>query len=164
MKVKDAFAGKTVLCPTCQAKTKIPRAATASAAVPATTATPGLPTARLLKLSADAIAGLPQALPYGQSPPLQPAPAFDPPQEPAAFVEAPAPAMPAAALLHPVLAERPDLLWCIAFPGGDPSEPVSAESMQAWLDGRQAEGTEVIWRSDWSDWLSVRDVFPEYFA
>jgi len=66
--------------------------------------------------------------------------------------------------LHPVLAEMADLEWRIAYPGGAPSEPVSAESMQAWLDARQAEGSELVWRSDWPEWIPARDVFPEHFT
>jgi hypothetical protein len=62
-------------------------------------------------------------------------------------------------MLHPALAERPDLEWCIAFPGGEPTEPLSAASMQAWLESGQVTGTEVVWRSDWPEWRPARDVF-----
>lgn len=66
--------------------------------------------------------------------------------------------------LHAVIAERPELTWCIAFPGGDPTEPLDAATMQAWLDGGHATGTEVVWRSDWPEWRPVQDVFPGFFA
>jgi hypothetical protein len=79
------------------------------------------------------------------------------------FAPAPAP-ITAQPTFHPALAERPDLLWCIAFPGGEPTEPLPAESMQAWLDAGQAEGTEVVWRSDWPEWRPARDVFPDVLS
>jgi hypothetical protein len=65
---------------------------------------------------------------------------------------------------HPVISERPDVTWCIAFPGGDPTEPLDAVTMQAWLDGGHATGTEVVWRADWPEWRPVQDVFPELFG
>jgi hypothetical protein len=65
--------------------------------------------------------------------------------------------------LHAVIAERPDLTWCIAFPGGDPTEPLDAVTMQAWLDGGHATGTEVVWRLDWPEWRPVQEVFPDVF-
>jgi len=65
--------------------------------------------------------------------------------------------------LHPAIADRPDLAWRIAYPGGEPSEPVDAATMQDWLAGSQAEGTELVWRADWADWQPVRTVFPEFF-
>jgi hypothetical protein len=40
---------------------------------------------------------------------------------------------------------------------------VDALTMQEWLAGGQAEGTELVWRADWADWRPVRDVFPEFF-
>lgn len=66
--------------------------------------------------------------------------------------------------LHAVIAERTDLTWCIAYPGGDPTEPLDAVTMQAWLDGGHANGTEVVWRSDWPEWRPVQDVFPDFFG
>jgi hypothetical protein len=144
LRVKDEFAGKKVLCPTCQAATRVPLAATPAATLATAAADAGLPTAQLLTLAPAAVAQLPRASPF-----------------PAA-----APAMPPAPMptLHPVLAEMPDLEWRIAYPGGEPSEAVSAESMQAWLDARQAEGSELVWRSDWPEWIPARDVFPDQFA
>ncbi|NDC54840.1 MAG: hypothetical protein EBZ74_11310, partial [Planctomycetia bacterium] len=138
--VKDSFAGRKCLCPTCGVKFRIPAAGTDADGA-------GLPTARLLELDPAAVAALPRALPFEHEPPAAtsaPAAAFAPAPAPA-----PAPVQPA---LHPALAERPDLQWCIAFPGGEPTEPLAAESMQAWLDSGEAEGSEVVWRSDWPEW------------
>ncbi len=140
--VKDSFAGRKGLCPTCGAKFRIPAAESAIAAVGS-----ALPTARLLELAPAVVATLPRVLPLDE-------PAFAP-------ASALAPLAPPPPALHPVLAERPDLTWCIAFPGGEPTEPLPAESMQAWLDAGQAEGTEVVWRSDWPEWRPARDVFPD---
>lgn len=191
VKVKDEFAGRKVLCPTCQVKFRIPAPAVVGG-LP--TALPALQTARLLQLAPEVVATLPRAFALGHPPAAQP-PATQPslpdpfapePFTPVSFApepfapepEAPEPIYqqpgiqepfsqqePAAqSFLHPALTDRPDLLWCIAFPGGDPTEPMPAETLQAWLDSRQATGTEVVWRSDWPDWLPVREVFPEYFV
>lgn len=145
--VKDSFAGRKGRCPTCGTKFRVPAA---GSAIPA--AGSPLPTARLLELAPAVVATLPRVLPLDEpaSAPTAPAPAPAPTSAP---IEPPAPA------LHPVLAERPDLTWCIAFPGGEPTEPLPAESMQAWLDSGQAEGHEVVWRSDWPEWRPARDVF-----
>lgn len=144
--VKDSLRGRKVVCPTCGANFRIPAAA--AGAVPL--ATPELPTARLLDIAADVVATLPRVLPFEAGPP-EPEPALAP--EPRPVAPPPPP-------LHPVLAERPDLEWCIAFPGGEPTEPLSAESMQAWLESGQVTGNEVVWRSDWPEWRPARDVFP----
>jgi len=157
IKVKESLAGRKGLCPTCGAKFRIPHAAAD---------VPGLPTARLLDVAPDVAATLPRVLPYGTPDIPSPAPSSTPSP---AFVTPPAPvttASPieraaAAPALHPVLAERPELRWCIAFPGGDPTEPLPPESMQAWLESGQAEGTEVVWRSDWPEWRPARDVFVD---
>lgn len=144
--VKESLAGRKGLCPTCGAKFRIPAARSAVSA-PGT----ALPTARLLDVAPEVIATLPRVLPFDAAlPSIAPDPAPIP---------APAPIEPPTPTLHPVLAERPDLQWCIAFPGGEPTEPLPAESMQAWLDSGQAEGTEVVWRSDWPEWRPANDVF-----
>lgn len=159
--VKDSFAGRKGLCPTCGAKFRI-----SAAGAGATPADDGLPVARLLDVAADVVATLPRVLPFETTattaapvaaeatriPAAPPEPVF----APAAPWQAP-PQPP----LHPALAERPDLQWCIAFPGGDPTEPLPVESMQAWLESGQAQGSEVVWRSDWPEWRPVRDVFPD---
>jgi len=130
MNIKAALAGKKGVCPHCGAKFRIPPADSAPP--------PDLPTARLLPLDAATTATLPRAIEF-DAPAAAPAPAQTP--------------------LHPVLAEQPDLLWCIAFPGGEPTPPMPAITMQAWLDSGQATGDEVVWRSDWPEWRPVRDVF-----
>jgi hypothetical protein len=143
--VKASLAGKKGLCPTCGAKFRIPAAAGGEPP----SAARGLPTARLLEMASDIVATLPRVLSFDA---VQPAaePVFQPPPQPLA------PPPPA---LHPVLAERPDLEWCIAIPGGEPTEPLSADSMQAWLESGQVAGNEVVWRSDWPEWRPARDVF-----
>lgn len=143
--VKGSFAGRTGLCPTCGAKVRVP-----SAGGVEPPAASGLPTARLLDVAADVVATLPRVLPF-EAPPAAPEPAFEPPPAPPRT-------------LHPALAERPDLEWCIAFPGGEPTEPLSADSMQAWLASGEVAGTEVVWRSDWPTWRPARDVFPDAIA
>lgn len=158
VKVKDRFAGLTGLCPHCGAKFRIGPAAAGADDEPDV---PDLPLARFVPLEPALVATLPRALPYGTARAAAAAAAVahemveQHGDEPAS---APPPHLP-----HPVIAERPDLSWCIAYPGGTPSEPVDADTMQQWLGGGQAEGTELVWRTDWAEWRPVRDVFPEFF-
>lgn len=164
IKVKDSLAGKKGRCPTCGAKFRIPQAASVTAVTPQA---PQLPVARIVSLDVSVAAGLPRALPMA----MQGGPAAMPdPVEAAADVdvaefveelEASAQEEPASPW-HPLLAEQPALAWCIAYPGGESSEPLPAETVQQWLESRQATGTEVVWRSDWPEWLPITSVFPEY--
>jgi hypothetical protein len=163
IKVKDSLAGKKGRCPTCGAKFRIPQAAVISGVKPQA---PQLPTARIVSLDVTVAAGLPRALPmtmHGGAP-AEPelAPAVD--VEVADFVEevGGAPQEEPTSPWHPRLAEQPSLAWCIAYPGGDSSEPLPAETVHQWLESRQAIGTEVVWRSDWPEWLPITSVFPEY--
>lgn len=64
--------------------------------------------------------------------------------------------------LHPAIAERPDLTWSVAVPGGEASPPLSAEALQQWLDSGAATGDELVWRADWTGWVSIRLVFPDH--
>jgi len=172
VKVKDHLAGKRGLCPTCGASMRIPAPLPAGARLTgdpqASGAEPQLPLAQFLTLDPVVIATLPRALPFGTAratTAVLDEPDAETPQaaEPDADVvlvellpEAPAP-------FHARIADRPDLSWRIAYPGGTASEPVEAATLQDWLSGGQAEGTELVWRTDWRDWLPVRDVFPEFF-
>lgn len=152
VKVKDDLAGRKGVCPECQARFRIPlRSCT-------------IPTARVLAIDAAAAASLPRAI-------ILPAdhaflhaddgpenrPGRTPPER--AAVQDP---VPPAAALHPLLAEAPEAAWCIAVPGGTASTPLTASEMQAWLESDRATGTELVWRSDWADWVSIRLVFPEH--
>jgi hypothetical protein len=66
------------------------------------------------------------------------------------------------AALHPVIAERPELTWCVAVPGGEPSPPYDGPALQRWLDAGSATGAEVVWRADWAQWVAIRTVFPQF--
>jgi len=170
VKVKDQQAGKRGLCPTCGAAFRIPQLSR-----PADAIQPELPLAQLLPLDPAVVATLPRAVPLGtaraaetrvapqpQAVPNQHEPT-EQPVEPIA-VEVEPVGEPAAVLeLHAAIASRPDLSWRIAYPGGAASEPVDAVTMQEWLAGGQAEGTELVWRADWAAWLPVQEVFPEFF-
>lgn len=170
VKVKDQQAGKRGLCPTCGAQFRIPQLSHTPDAIQ-----PELPLAQLLPLDPDVVATLPRAVPVGTAraadtrvvtqPQVDPQPhepteqhvepmaaEVEPVGEPAAVLE-----------LHAAIASRPDLSWRIAYPGGAASEPVDAATMQEWLAGGQAEGTELVWRADWAAWLPVQEVFPEFF-
>ena len=166
LNVKNHLAGKTGLCPNCGAKFRIPSAVAVPGRLPtaAGEATPDhtLPLARLVLLDQAVIHTLPRALPLGAARAAGTAAAEE--AEPLPFDTESLESEPSAATeiqrLHPAIADRPDLMWCIAFPGGDPSEPVGAAALQEWLDTGQATGAEVVWRSDWPTWLPVRDAFP----
>lgn len=184
VKVKDHQAGKRGLCPTCGSKFSIP--ATTGAEPHADPGAPGipdypqLPLARFVPLDPAVVATLPRALPFGatraaaesaaataaaaeslepfaETMPLGTDPLAD-------EVTAVWPAEADVRELHAAIADRPDLSWRIAYPGGEASEPVDAATMQEWLTGGQAEGSELVWRADWPEWLPVRGVFPEFFA
>ena len=175
IKVKDRFAGKRGLCPTCGATFSIgfveDGAATAAGgrAESIDSAAQGLPLARFIPVDPAVLATLPRALPYGMARVLTAAESADLLEEEAAPIRESSAAggLPFQADGRPlpaVLAERADLTWCIAYPGGDPSEPCDVATIHDWLAGGQAEGTELVWRADWPQWLPVRDVFPEFFA
>lgn len=168
IKVKDQFAGKKVMCPTCHAPFRVAAPAPAS-----------LPVARIVPLAPDIVATLPRAFALGAAPPSQPASATPvgghaaaPPPEPVPLpvpvVAAPLPPEPAppppafTPPWHPLIAEQPLATWSLAWPGGEPSAPMAADSMQQWLDSRQATGAELVWRSDWPEWRPLAHVFPEY--
>lgn len=77
----------------------------------------------------------------------------------------PGPRPPAAPPVSPPLPEpiaaALEAAWCIALPGGEPSQPLPAAEMLAWLTSGAATGKELVWRSDWTDWRSIDVVFPE---
>jgi len=171
-RVKEQLAGRTGRCPTCGTKLQIE-------------ATNQLPLARLVPLAPEVVATLPRARPLAAAASGgNPRPAADGQswQAVAADIAAAAASMPDVAdralerieplpaagdlrpTFHATIAERPDATWCIAFPGGDPTEPLDAATMQAWLDGGHATGTEVVWRSDWPEWRPVQDAFPDCFG
>lgn len=172
VRVKDRFAGRKAYCPECAATFRVP--------MPGATAT--LPTAAVVSLDATYAATLPRATPAGARRADEPQRADEPrraererprrrrtasrdaaPAGPAPAGPAVTPApTPVPGRLHPVIAEAVDLTWNVALPGGDPSEPLTAEMLQEWLDAGGATGTEVVWRADWPDWVPIRLVFPEH--
>ena len=180
VKVKDHQAGKRGLCPTCGSKFSIP--ATAEAEPQAAPGAPGvpdhlqLPLDRFVPLDPAVVATLPRALPFGAARAAAEAAAAQESLEPFAEtmplgtdpladeVTAVWPTEAAGREWHAAIADRPDLSWRIAYPGGEASEPVDAATMQEWLVGGQADGSELVWRADWPEWLPVRGVFPEFFA
>jgi hypothetical protein len=104
VKVKDHLAGKTGICPSCEARFRIPLAREA----PADTAPSGTET--------------------------MPTP----------------------------IAEASTASWCIAVPGGQPSDAMSGSALLEWLTSGTMTGGELVWRSDWSDWRPVAEVFPDH--
>lgn len=160
VKVKDHLAGKKGVCPTCGARFRIPLAsvATPTHAAAATT----LPEATIVSLDATIAARLPRVLLLNRE--AEPthggpqAPVSQPRAEP---VEEEVELVVEEARRHPTIAERPDLAWCIAVPGGTASEPMQADALQAWLDSGLPTGDELVWRADWAEWRTISGVFPE---
>lgn len=176
VKVKDHQAGKRGLCPTCGAKFSIPALAGMEAdgshQPEVTPDLSQLPLARFVPLEPAVVATLPRAMPFGAARAAAAAAAAAAHESLEPYAEtmplgadplAAGPADAAPSPFHPAIADRPDLSWRIAYPGGEPSEPVDALTMQEWLVGGQAEGTELVWRADWAEWLPVQGVFPEFF-
>lgn len=150
VKVKDVLAGKKGICPTCGARFRIPQAPPPVAATPAAAS---LPMATVVSLDAAEAERLPRATPLDH-----PAAAVrEAVVEAVEFEEDVA----LAVELHPVIAERPDLVWCHAVPGGGASAPLGAEAMQAWLDAGAAAAGALVWRADWPAWRPLREVFPD---
>jgi hypothetical protein len=159
VKVKDALAGKKGICPTCGARFRIPLA---SVEPPAPAAAGGeaapLPLAAIVSLEAATAERLPRAVPLGSAAAAVHDDFFDADHDEQPAAERPAPIP----TLHPLIAERPDLVWCHAEPGGTASEPLGAEAMQAWLSsGRPAAGA-LVWRADWAEWRPLAAAFPEH--
>ncbi|MCE2727949.1 MAG: DUF4339 domain-containing protein [Planctomycetaceae bacterium] len=160
IKVKDRLAGKTGVCPTCGARFRIPLA---SVEPPASGggANP-LPEAKIMSLDATIAARLPRVLLLSREPePARPVAIGSVNDAPGKPAEEDVDLVVEEVRRHPLIAERPDLAWCLAVPGGTASEPMQADAMQAWLDSGRATGDELVWRADWSDWRPIAGVFPE---
>jgi len=170
-KVRDHLAGKRVRCPTCEATMRVPAAPVQggeqrpAGGDAATASAPALPPARFIPLDPAVIATLPRALPFGTARPAAATAAATAAEreEEAEFIlcEAEEVAPPP---WHAAIADRPDLTWRIAYPGGEASEPVDAATLQEWLAAGQADGSELVWRADWTEWRPVHEVFPDSFA
>lgn len=167
MKVKDHLAGKKGVCPTCGATFRIPRPEPAAAPL-----ANGLPVAAVVSLDHELAATLPPALalaPTVSSPnaaqPVEPrrdlpAMAFDP-LEPDAEVIVAVDDL-SAASIPAVIAEATHASWCVAVPGGEASSAMSGEAILEWLGTGDATGAELVWRSDWSEWRPIGEVFPDH--
>lgn len=131
LKVKDHLAGKKGICPSCGARFRIPLAA-APAPAPAASPASGLPEAGVVSLDAARAATLPPALVWAESTP-----------PPAA------------------IAEAPGAQWCLAVPGGQPSDAMSGAELIRRLTSGRMTGEELVWRSDWSAWRPAAVVFPD---
>lgn len=133
VKVKDFLAGKKGICPTCGSRFRIPLANTASVADGAGAARPVAAVAAGVSLASPLTARMPAA--------------------PSAAEE---PRLPAA------ITDVATAVWCIAIPGGQPSATMSGTDLFSWLTSGRVTGGELVWRSDWTDWRPVADVFPEH--
>lgn len=191
IKVKDELAGRKGVCPQCQATFRIPGKGkgplTSAPTDPGLTADGrGLPTARPLSLDPEVVAVLPRAERVPAAVIHKPRPKPDhehrhkKPHHPKSHSKShrdaadrtnagsgstgavTEPAAVKAPGLHPAIAERPDLTWSVALPGGEASPPLAAASLQQWLESGRVTGDELVWRADWTSWVSIRLVFPEH--
>lgn len=163
IKVKDHLAGKKGICPTCGGRFRIPMADRPAGGGRDPEA---LPVAAVVSLDPRLAASLPPALAIADADrsfdlgSAAPSPAaVDRTAEAECVVEI---VGDSGDEVPPPIAEAASALWCIAIPGGQPSPAMTAESMLAWLVSGEVTGSEVVWRSDWSDWRSVAEVFPNH--
>lgn len=161
VKVKDELAGRKGICPQCQVRFRIPRGE-AGASGRATPRADGYPVARVVSLDPAVAAGLPRAVAIAPAAGAWASEQVEQPAPPGAVSAAGQGGQPAAPKsLHPALAERPELTWSVAVPGGEASAPMSAEAMQSLLDAGGLTGAELVWREGWADWVAIGLVFPE---
>jgi hypothetical protein len=151
VKVKDELAGRKGICPECQARFRIPRA-DGTLPVRAGRHAGECRVARVVSLDPAVAASLPRAVAITPEATAAVVAATEP-----SAAERPAAPPP----LHPALAERPELNWSMAVPGGQASAPMSAAALQSLLEAGGLTGAELVWREGWSDWASIRLVFPE---
>ena len=160
IKVKDRLAGKTGVCPTCGARFRIPLASVEPPAAGGGAAP--LTEAKIMSLDATIAARLPRVLLLNREPePVRPGAIGHMNDAPCKPAEDEVELVVEEIRRHPMIAERPDLAWCLAVPGGTASEPRPADAIQAWLDAGRATGDELVWRADWYDWRPIAGVFPE---
>jgi hypothetical protein len=139
IKVKDYLAGKIGICPSCSARFRIPLADASPARMPDRQAASGLP-----------VAAVPFDLALAVSSPTDSG--NDLPNE----------ITPDESMIPAAISEATAALWCIAVPGGQPSAAMTGEALLDWLTSGRATGGELVWRSDWSEWRPVADVFPDH--
>lgn len=154
VKVKDHLAGKKGICPHCGATFRIP--VTGPTAAPPSATTPGLPRAAVVSLDTQLAASLPPVIALAEQEPRQPGADHEPPAG-AGPGELPAERVP----VPRAIAEAPGSTWCWALPGGQASPQLHADGMREWLDSGMVTGAELVWRSDWTNWMPLREVFPE---
>jgi len=140
VKVKDHLAGKTGICPSCEARFRIPLATGTTADTAQGQSPSGLPIAAVVSLDPILAAALPPALVLADSE-----------TSPSGSVTTPT-----------AIAEAPTASWCIAVPGGQPSDAMSGSVLLEWLTSGTVTGGELVWRSDWSDWRPIAEVFPDH--
>jgi hypothetical protein len=141
IKVKDHLAGKKGICPTCGGRFRIPEVEHAG---PRDRDPDALPVAAIVSLDPGLAATLPPALAIAETD---------------CVVEIVGDATDE---MPPPIADNASASWCVAVPGGQPSPAMTADTMLAWLASGQVTGNEVVWRSDWSDWRPVAEVFPDH--
>jgi hypothetical protein len=152
IKVKDYLAGKIGICPSCSARFRIPPANASPARVPDREAASGLRPESGVPVKS----GLPVAAAVSLDEAL-PAPS------PADSGDTMLVEISTDELMIPAaISEAAAASWCIAVPGGQPSAAMTGDALLDWLTSGRATGGELVWRSDWSDWRPVTEVFPDH--
>ena len=141
VKVKDHLAGKKGICPSCGERFRIPQSNGTPAVNSQNHAPSGLPIADVVSLDPTPAASLPPALLL----------AGEDIAKAGGRITIP-----------PAIAEAFTASWCIAVPGGQPSASMSGSALLEWLTSGTVTGGELVWRSDWSDWRPVAEVFPDH--
>lgn len=144
VKVKDFLAGKTGICPSCGARFRIPLATAPAPGNGRAEVSSGLPIADVASLDAPVAVSPPPALLLA-----------------GAMVEL-AERKTAVKIPPGAITEASSASWCIAMPGGQPSSAMSGAALFDWLTSGTVTGGELVWRSDWSDWRPVSEVFPDH--
>ena len=161
IKVKDHLAGRKGICPTCGSRFRIPWAAAATLPAGSFPPAAGIPLAAVVSLDGELAATLPRAIALSAAasvrPESDPAADIDQPSDAEVVVDAD-PQIP----VPGVIAEAMAAAWCTAVPGGDASPPMPAAALLDWLTSGRVTGRELVWRSDWSEWRPVGEVFPEH--
>lgn len=168
IKVKDRFAGKKGICPTCQSRFRIPHRQLQASPGGRPGDALGLPAARAVAFDPQVIATLPAVRASTAAHDVgEPEPGRVSTEPDVDVAEAEADLSPAVADTghgggrHALLDERPDLAWCVAERGGAPSAPLETAEIRAWLESGAATSDHVVWRADWPDWRPLEQVFPD---
>lgn len=132
--VKAELAGKRGICPTCQARIRIPREDAES-----------LPDQREQSAAGPAAAaGSSQAATTRG----------------AAATGDPSAKQPGA--MQGLLESEPEAVWYVRPPSGGQYGPASSELLRQWIGEQRVAASALLWREGWPQWRVARDALPEF--